>query len=165
MLFANIAPSCQPPPMAERKGFVPRRKPKGKPKLTLTALFAYIAYNYMLFLPLSISVAKSLIKHVAGCASPLRYFVLTARRPKGGAAIRSNKKGKVLLPFLFSLRLQASRRQWRRGRDSNPCGVSPKRFSRPPRYDRFDTSPFVSGFPPNGFQDRLVMTASIPLHL
>ena len=33
---------------------------------------------------------------------------------------------------------------WRRGRDSNPCGVSPKRFSRPPRYDRFDTSPFVS---------------------
>ena len=30
---------------------------------------------------------------------------------------------------------------WRRGRDSNPCGLSPKRFSRPPRYDRFDTSP------------------------
>ena len=31
---------------------------------------------------------------------------------------------------------------WRRGRDSNPCGVAPKRFSRPPRYDRFDTSPY-----------------------
>ena len=31
--------------------------------------------------------------------------------------------------------------KWRRGRDSNPCGVSPKRFSRPPRYDHFDTSP------------------------
>ena len=30
---------------------------------------------------------------------------------------------------------------WRRGRDSNPCGVAPKRFSRPPRYDHFDTSP------------------------
>ena len=28
---------------------------------------------------------------------------------------------------------------WRRRRDSNPRGVSPKRFSRPPRYDRFDT--------------------------
>ena len=28
--------------------------------------------------------------------------------------------------------------QWRRKRDSNPRGVSPKRFSRPPRYDRFD---------------------------
>ena len=27
---------------------------------------------------------------------------------------------------------------WRRKRDSNPRGVSPKRFSRPPRYDRFD---------------------------
>ena len=32
---------------------------------------------------------------------------------------------------------------WRRGRDSNPCGLAPKRFSRPPRYDRFDTSPSV----------------------
>ena len=31
---------------------------------------------------------------------------------------------------------------WRRGRDSNPCGVAPKRFSRPPRCDRFDTSPY-----------------------
>ena len=29
----------------------------------------------------------------------------------------------------------------RRGWDSNPCDVSVKRFSRPPRYDRFDTSP------------------------
>ena len=29
----------------------------------------------------------------------------------------------------------------RRGWDSNPCGVAAKRFSRPPRYDRFDTSP------------------------
>ena len=25
----------------------------------------------------------------------------------------------------------------------NPCGVAPKRFSRPPRYDRFDTSPYM----------------------
>ena len=33
---------------------------------------------------------------------------------------------------------------WRRGRDSNPCGVAPKRFSRPPRYDRFDTSPYMN---------------------
>ena len=32
---------------------------------------------------------------------------------------------------------------WRRGRDSNPCGVAPRRFSRPPRYDRFDTSPYM----------------------
>ena len=30
---------------------------------------------------------------------------------------------------------------WRRLRDSNPCGLAPKRFSRPPRYDRFDTPP------------------------
>ncbi len=30
----------------------------------------------------------------------------------------------------------------RRERDSNPRGLSPKRFSRPPRYDRFDISAF-----------------------
>ena len=32
----------------------------------------------------------------------------------------------------------------RRGWDSNPCALSDKRFSRPPRYDRFDTSPCIS---------------------
>ncbi len=31
--------------------------------------------------------------------------------------------------------------QERRGWDSNPCARKDKRFSRPPRYDRFDTSP------------------------
>ena len=40
---------------------------------------------------------------------------------------RGSKKG----PFFL----------WRRRRDSNPRGLSPKRFSRPPRYDRFDTPP------------------------
>ena len=32
---------------------------------------------------------------------------------------------------------------WRRERDSNPCEIALKRFSRPPRYDRFDTSPYM----------------------
>ena len=31
---------------------------------------------------------------------------------------------------------------WRRLRDSNPRGLSPKRFSRPPRCDRFDKPPY-----------------------
>ena len=43
------------------------------------------------------------------------------------AKIKKHRKG----AFLF----------WRRQRDSNPRGVSPKRFSRPPRYDRFDMPP------------------------
>ena len=30
---------------------------------------------------------------------------------------------------------------WRSRWDSNPRGLAPKRFSRPPRYDRFDTAP------------------------
>ena len=33
---------------------------------------------------------------------------------------------------------------WRRGWDSNPRALSDKRFSRPPRYDHFDTSPRVT---------------------
>ena len=42
------------------------------------------------------------------------------------------------------------RGRWRRRRDSNPRGLAPKRFSRPPRYDRFDTPafPLYYIFPP-----------------
>ena len=32
---------------------------------------------------------------------------------------------------------------WRKRRDSNPRGLAPKRFSRPPRYDHFDTLPNI----------------------
>ena len=35
-------------------------------------------------------------------------------------------------------------RSLRRGWDSNPCAREGKRFSRPPRYDHFDTSPSPS---------------------
>ena len=35
-------------------------------------------------------------------------------------------------------------RKWPRGWDSNPRGLAPKRFSRPPRYDRFDTSRLIT---------------------
>ena len=38
--------------------------------------------------------------------------------------------------------LQACKRVQRRGWDSNPCALAGKRFSRPPRYDHFDTSPY-----------------------
>ena len=33
---------------------------------------------------------------------------------------------------------------WRNGWDSNPRALSDKRFSRPPRYDRFDTVPCLA---------------------
>ena len=41
----------------------------------------------------------------------------------------------------------ADRRSLRRGWDSNPCAREGKRFSRPPRYDHFDTSPQSLIFP------------------
>ena len=42
----------------------------------------------------------------------------------------------VFLHFFITIKKE------RRGWDSNPRALSDKRFSRPPRYDRFDTSPY-----------------------
>ena len=52
----------------------------------------------------------------------------------------------VRLIKLFSRQIHVRRRRYlqRRGWDSNPCALSDKRFSRPPRYDHFDTSPKYS---------------------
>ena len=33
--------------------------------------------------------------------------------------------------------------RWRRRRDSNPRGIAPQLISSQPRYDRFDTSPYM----------------------
>ena len=41
--------------------------------------------------------------------------------------------------FLFYFFLLGKRREW----DSNPRALADKRFSRPPRYDHFDISPYV----------------------
>ena len=61
------------------------------------------------------------------------------------------------------MRLSAA--AWRRKRDSNPRGLAPKRFSRPPRYDRFDIPAYVSILLLNDtlsfFRRSPVMTASI----
>ena len=42
-------------------------------------------------------------------------------------------------PVVIILPNMIERRRW----DSNPCALSDKRFSRPPRYDHFDTSPYL----------------------
>ena len=39
---------------------------------------------------------------------------------------------------------------WRSRWDSNPRALADKRFSRPPRYDHFDTAPCAVRFHPNG---------------
>ena len=58
-------------------------------------------------------------------------MICTALRAAMIGQACANKKGTFgRQKFLFC---------WRRRRDSNPRGLSPKRFSRPPRYDRFDT--------------------------
>ena len=46
-------------------------------------------------------------------------------------------------PYLYATQKRTERKNplcsfWRRQRDSNPRGIAPKRFSRPPRYDHFD---------------------------
>ena len=44
-----------------------------------------------------------------------------------------------MLELTSSIYMETKRRGW----DSNPRALSDKRFSRPPRYDRFDTSPYI----------------------
>ena len=69
-----------------------------------------------------------------------RLFCLCIR-----SAICEKLLGNIFSEILLILSKKAPKNRglWRRGRDSNPCGVAPKRFSRPPRYDRFDTSPYM----------------------
>ena len=48
----------------------------------------------------------------------------------------------------------------RRGWDSNPRALADKRFSRPPRYDHFDTSPvLVTFFLPNA---KMILSKAFP---
>ena len=50
--------------------------------------------------------------------------------------LQTSKKPGVLSYFGLDTRLYVQRRGW----DSNPRALADKRFSRPPRYDHFDTS-------------------------
>ena len=68
-------------------------------------------------------------------------------RPNG-LANRPLRPAWVLLQIVFGFFVNIKKKTtevvfffWRRERDSNPCGISPKRFSRPPRYDHFDIPP------------------------
>ena len=45
----------------------------------------------------------------------------------------------IFILFKTNLTVCPKRREW----DSNPRALSDKRFSRPPRYDHFDISPYV----------------------
>ena len=69
-----------------------------------------------------------------GASSPLEYF----SKVKINFAIKISC-GAESFPF-------RPLRVWRREWDSNPRGLAPKRFSRPPRYDRFDISPSIPNF-------------------
>ncbi len=69
----------------------------------------------------------------------LALLLKTARR----AVFFTQKPSRVRIPIIRKARYECTLLfLWRRGWDSNPCG-----------------------FWPNGFQDRLVMTASIPLRI
>ena len=62
-----------------------------------------------------------------GCTRRSKVLCVTAGRTETGDG------SSVSLPLALL---------WRRGWDSNPRALSDKRFSRPPRYDHFDTSPY-----------------------
>ena len=86
------------------------------------------------------------------CMYIFKTFVFRCQRRRRDLNPRAATNG--LLPFQGSpfSHLGTSAVSWflwfiaaktcqRRGWDSNPCALADKRFSRPPRYDHFDTSP------------------------
>ena len=71
--------------------------------------------------------------------------------PRSGIACGSHEpRGLFVSAYANAPCPNMGRGRWRRRRDSNPRGLAPKRFSRPPRYDRFDTPafPLYYIFPP-----------------
>ena len=58
------------------------------------------------------------------------------------APVRQSRQRQVRIPLQDTGKpADVAGFHWRKRRDSNPRGLSPKRFSRPPRYDHFDTLP------------------------
>ena len=58
------------------------------------------------------------------------------------APVRQSRQRQVRIPLQdMGKPADVAGFHWRKRRDSNPRGLSPKRFSRPPRYDHFDTLP------------------------
>ena len=75
-----------------------------------------------------------------GAPSPLGYFSISIHAVFHVASVifqgdtDDSSGGNLIRP--------CHQNKWRRGWDSNPRALSDKRFSRPPRYDHFDTSPY-----------------------
>ena len=81
--------------------------------------------------------AKAIWEHTCIAGGLLVFFVSFFGSTKNSTSKTGpcpNKQKRVLFPELFFQR---------RGWDSNPRALSDKRFSRPPRYDHFDTSPSI----------------------
>ena len=70
--------------------------------------------------------------------APLLTTYSLSRGAPSTSWVLLQKSWKTILPSVLSPEAQ------RRGWDSNPRALADKRFSRPPRYDHFDTSPLVS---------------------
>ena len=90
----------------------------------------------------------------------LSRFFASRRRTGKGRVIKENrdnicpkitKRPVFIAPAVLPVDMKKPRKHWvyagffwRRGRDSNPRGIAPKLISSQPRYDHFDTSPYLS---------------------
>jgi hypothetical protein len=113
----------QGPVIASAKCFGKRRRRDLNPRAVISDLLPFQGspFNHLgTSAQSTVPESTSLI-----CGLPLKLFPAVFLRsacvPLSRAAIKANRRG------------------W----DSNPCALTDKRFSRPPRYDRFDTSPNV----------------------
>ncbi len=64
------------------------------------------------------------------------------QRIPSGKATNKKRHDRFCQAFYLVAQPLTGARNWRKWRDSNPRGLAPKRFSRPPRCDRFDTLPY-----------------------
>ena len=80
-----------------------------------------------------------------GASSPLEYFSVCEGYCQWSILTSANCKDRFCKAerFFYKNNRSILEKVWRRGWDSNPRALSDKRFSRPPRYDRFDTPPYM----------------------
>ncbi len=91
-----------------------------------------------MYFVLHIVLQEDLFRSFSIHYSELKYTMLNlciSVKPHDKKALDKNKHGTQAAGLMYRI--------WRRGRDSNPCGPQS----------------------PNGFQDRPVMTASVPLRI
>ena len=98
----------------------------------------------------------------------LKVFFIERRRrdlnPRTAQTVYTLSRGTSSATWVLLQSLIIISFKKRRGWDSNPRALADKRFSRPPRYDHFDTSPYILSWSvaPVSLRDNWYSTIQMP---